>query len=162
MFNAGVKGLPADGSGAPTVDIPAAATQAEMESATSTSKFSTPGTQRFHPGAAKAWTNFSLSSGTVTVRSSHNVATVVQQSSGVYRVTFTTAMSSAFYCVMTAWSGGYVEGSTAIGYGYAPNVRNRSTTAFDLYLGNPSAGSNTNPTATNDGEIYAAVFGDFT
>lgn len=162
MFNGGVKGLPADGSAAPTIDIPVAANQAEMEAAANTTKFVTPGTERFHPGVAKAWANFSLASGVVTVRSSHNVSGIVQHASGTYRVTFTSALSNAFYVVIPGWSGQYVDGSTSTGYGYTPNPRNRTTTTFDLYLGNPSAGGNTNPVAVNDGEIYFVVYGDFT
>jgi hypothetical protein len=160
MLNAGIKGLPADSS-AVVPDVPSAANQTEMEAASSTTKFSTPGTEKFHPGVAKAWANFSLSAGVVTVRASLNVSTITQHASGAYRVTFTSALANAFYVVVPGWSGGYVEGSTVIGYGYTPNVRNRSTTTFDLYLGNPSAGGNTNPAVVNDGEIHFVVYGDF-
>lgn len=70
------------------------ASQAEMEAASSTTDFVTPGRTRFHPGVAKAWVRFTQSAGTVTVVASHNVSGVVRNGTGDYTVSFTTTFSS--------------------------------------------------------------------
>jgi len=72
-----------------------AAVQSDQETATSTSAAVVPAVQQFHPSAAKAWVNFTISAGTVTVRASYNVTSVTRNSAGDYTVNFTTAFSSA-------------------------------------------------------------------
>lgn len=73
------------------------ASQAEQETGTATDRVVAPGTQKFHPSAAKAWVYFTVSGTTVTVQASYNVASVTRNGVGNYRVNFTTAFSSANY-----------------------------------------------------------------
>lgn len=93
--------------------VPVAASQAEMEAASSNTVFATPGRTKNHPGVAKAWCTFDGTSGSPTVIAGHNVASVsVLASNYKFRITFTTAMSAATYgvaiCTKTAgW--GYID-----------------------------------------------------
>ena len=75
----------------------AAASQAEMEAASSNTVAVTPGRANFHPGVAKAWVYITISGGTVTVAASHNVSSVTDNAVGDYTTNFTTAFSSANY-----------------------------------------------------------------
>lgn len=70
-----------------------AATQAEMETGTSTTVGVTPGRQQFHPSAAKAWVQWNGS----TVLASYNVSSVTDNGSADQTINFTTAFSSANY-----------------------------------------------------------------
>lgn len=90
----------------------AAATQAEMEAATSTTVMVTPRRTQYHPGVAKAWVSFAGSNG--AINASSNVASVTRNSSGNYTITFTTAFSSANYAVMASCSGSTSGGSDNI------------------------------------------------
>jgi hypothetical protein len=75
---------------------PSAATQAEMEAASSTSVYATPGRTQYHPGVAKWWVNFSVSTlGVVTVNGSHNIASVTRNGAGDFTIDPTTDMSSS-------------------------------------------------------------------
>jgi hypothetical protein len=73
-----------------------AATQAEMESASSTSVASTPGRQQYHPSAAKGWVTFT---GTTpyTINGSYNVSSVTSNFTVAYRVNWDVDFSSANY-----------------------------------------------------------------
>lgn len=75
----------------------AIATQAEMEAATSTVKAVTPGRQKFHPSAAKAWIKGSYSAGVPQDDASYNVTSLDDDGIGLIGVNFTTAMSTANY-----------------------------------------------------------------
>lgn len=55
-------------------------------------------------GSAKAWVNFN-GTGTVAIRDSFNVTSILDSATGTYLVNFTTAMANANYCV-TASHGG--------------------------------------------------------
>jgi hypothetical protein len=77
---------------APTV--PAAATQSDQETATSTTTYASPGRQQFHPSAAKAWVRFNSAG---TVAASYNVSSVTDNGVGDWTVNFATAFSSASY-----------------------------------------------------------------
>ena len=57
-------------------------------------------TQNGITGIAKAWVNFTGSSG--TINGSFNVSSVTRNSTGDYTVAYTTAMTSANYCPATA------------------------------------------------------------
>jgi hypothetical protein len=70
-----------------------AATQAEMEAATSTTVGVTPGRTQYHPGVAKAWVQWVSS----TVLASYNVSSVTDNGSADQTINFTTAFSSASY-----------------------------------------------------------------
>lgn len=81
------------------------AVQSEMEAASSTTLAVTPGRQHYHPGMAKAW-GYVGSNGTLIA--GYNCASA-KGSTGAYSITFTTALSSANYCVIV--TGGNVSGS---------------------------------------------------
>jgi hypothetical protein len=72
------------------------ASEAEQETATATNKVVAPGTQHFHPSAAKAWGKFAGATGTSSV--AHNSSTA-RDSAGDYTVTITTDFTSADYVI---------------------------------------------------------------
>lgn len=81
-----------------------AVSQANQETATSNVTFVTPGRQQFHPSAVKAWAVFVPrgTNGAATVNASYNVSGVQHTATGVYEVSFSTAMSSTAYaCTAT-------------------------------------------------------------
>ncbi len=78
-----------------------AATQSDMETATSTTTAVTPAVVKNHPGTGKAWVKFAGSDGSISA--SYNVTSVTKNGTGDYTVNFTTAFSSANYAaVVTA------------------------------------------------------------
>lgn len=93
------------------------ATQADQETATSTSLAVTPGRQQFHPSAPKAWAYVTQAAGAYTLSSSYNIASINKTGVGVVQVNLTTAMSSALYAAIVTTSGGssIVQANTAIG-----------------------------------------------
>lgn len=77
--------------------IPAAATQAEMEAASSSTVYVSPARLQYHPGVKKGWANFQ-GSGTVTLRESHNVSSITDVAVGIWNVNLATDMSTTTYC----------------------------------------------------------------
>lgn len=74
-----------------------AASQAEMESASSTTVYVSPGRTQYHPGVAKAWCMFN-GTGTPAMVVSHNVdSSITDTGTGNYTITWTTDFSSADY-----------------------------------------------------------------
>ncbi len=90
------------------------ADQSEMEGASATNRAVTPGRVRYSPFAAKAWVYFTVSGTTVTVQASAGVSGVARNAAGDYTVTWSTAFSSANYCVaVTAGGSGVIAAVTA-------------------------------------------------
>lgn len=77
-------------------DIPA--TQAQMETATDTSKTVTPGRQQYHPGTVKGWVNFTVAA---AITGSRNVASITDNATGDWTVNWDTDFSGTDYCVVT-------------------------------------------------------------
>ncbi len=75
-----------------------AASQAEMESATSTTVYATPGRTQFHPGVAKFWLKATANS--TTLEASHNVTSVADTATGRMTVTIATDFSGVDWCCM--------------------------------------------------------------
>lgn len=73
----------------------AAATQAEMEAASSTSVASSPGRQHFHPGHPKCWAYVTVSGGTPTLQASFNITSITDTGAGQLTITIATDFSSA-------------------------------------------------------------------
>lgn len=73
------------------------ATQAEMELAAALDRIVAPGTQKFHPAAAKAWVVFDATGGVVAIKASYNVAAVRRIAAGQFMIDFGVPFSSAFY-----------------------------------------------------------------
>lgn len=76
--------------------VPTAATQADQETATSTTTYISPGRQQYHPSAAKAWVRFTTIT-TTTIAASYNVTSLTDNGSGDTTINFTTSFSSANY-----------------------------------------------------------------
>lgn len=75
----------------------AAATQAEMETATSTTTYVSPGRLQYHPASPKAWVLFDgTASNPITPAASYGISgNVAKSGTGLYSVTFSTAFASA-------------------------------------------------------------------
>lgn len=72
-----------------------AASQAEEEAASSTTVFTTPGRQHFHPGVAKYWVYLTNSGGTYTNAASYNHTSITDNGVGDITLTIATDFSSA-------------------------------------------------------------------
>lgn len=75
-----------------------AATQAEMEAASSTSVATTPGRQQYHPSAAKFWVYFT-GTGTPTIQASYNMTSITDFGTGYYGINIGTDFSSGNYAL---------------------------------------------------------------
>ena len=76
---------------------------------------------------ALAWVNFNGVT-TVTIRSSYNVSSVVRNSTGVYTINFSNAMSDANYCI-TGTAG--INASTTNSYPVNPLSYSTGSCQFD-------------------------------
>ena len=76
----------------------AAATQAQMEAASSNTVAATPSNTNFHPGVAKVWIKCDSSG---TIQASHNVSSITDAGTGEVTVTIATDFSSADYAIVT-------------------------------------------------------------
>lgn len=119
-----------------------AATQAEQESASSTSVYVSPGRQQFHPSAAKAWA--SIHDGGSTLQS-YNCDSTAKSATGVYTVTITNNMSATTYCGIAAT----MDSANA----YPANVNTRAVGSYKVNTYNSSG---TAADITNS----SAIFGD--
>jgi len=101
--------LQTNGAGAPTWTTIAsglsAATQAQMEAASSNTVAATPLNTNWHPGVAKAWINGSV---TGTINSSWNIASITDDGVGECTIFIATDFSSVNYVVAI----GITSGST--------------------------------------------------
>lgn len=119
-----------------------AASQAQMEAATSNSVAATPGTTQYHPGVAKVWVKFD-GTGTISITASHNVASLTDRGTGAYTVNLTTNFSSANYS--------YVAGSgwNEVSLGSAQAV---GSFRIDIF--------NSSGVAQDSSTVFAAAWGD--
>lgn len=74
-----------------------AASQAEMEAASSTAVYASPGRTQYHPGVCKGWVRFNSSA---TIAASHNVSSITDSGLGSFTVVWDTDFSSGNYCVL--------------------------------------------------------------
>ena len=79
------------------VQFPDFATQAEMEAAAAVDKMVSPGQQKFHPGTAKAWANFSTLGGVLTIKSMYGISGIVRTGVGQCTVTFAAPFANVDY-----------------------------------------------------------------
>ena len=70
------------------------ATQANQETATSTTTVVSPGRQQYHPSAAKAWLSCHYAAGVPTIDASYNVTSLTDTGTGTITINLTTAFSS--------------------------------------------------------------------
>lgn len=76
--------------------ITGVASQADQETATSIVTAVTPGRQKYHPSAAKAWVQHD---GTGVIAGSYNITSVIKNSTGDYTVTLTVPFSNENYSI---------------------------------------------------------------
>lgn len=81
-----------------------AASQAEQETASSTSVYVSPGRQQFHPSAAKAWLRCNTAG---TILLSYNITSITDTGTGAVTVTIATDFSTADYTVVATPEAGY-------------------------------------------------------
>ena len=81
----------------------AAATQAEMESASSTTAAATPGRTHYHPGVAKYWVHFNIDG---TINTSYNTTSITDTAAGDHTVNIGTDFSGASWCALSCQDGG--------------------------------------------------------
>lgn len=121
-----------------TIDVPIAS-QGEAETGTDNDVAMTPlrvsDRLAVTPGVAKAWVNFS-GAGSATVNASHNIASVVRNSTGNYTVTFAAAMADVNYVVLATIGSGANFAGMVMERG--PSALTKSTTAFNIYCANAS------------------------
>jgi hypothetical protein len=127
---------------------PTAATQADQESASSTSVFVSPARQQYHPSAAKAWVAYQ-GTGTPGVLASYNVSSVTRASAANYTVNWTTAFSSGNYAAIVQ---GNDNGSGAGSFALVETI---SASSIYLVTVNPSTLSQADAS-----RVCALAFGD--
>jgi hypothetical protein len=108
-------------SAAPAASGLAAATQAEMEAATSNTVAATPSKTQYHPGVAKAWLH--AAGDGLSITASYNITSITDSGTGIINVTLATAFSDNTYNVCGTARSHYsiglivvVENSPAAGY----------------------------------------------
>ncbi len=100
------------------------ATQAEMETATSTTDVVSPGRVQNHPGVAKAW---AYVAGDGTITASHNITTSnCRTGLGTYTITITTDFSSANYAIIfqLMLGSGFIYTTAQAAGSFSVNIRN--------------------------------------
>lgn len=106
-----------------------AASQAEMEAASSTTVGVTPGRTQYHPGVAKFWVTFTFVATVPTITVSHNVSSLSDNGVGDCTVNFTTSFSAANFAVSGFGTKG--TGSEA----YSASVTTRATGSVRVVTG---------------------------
>ncbi|MCA9840861.1 MAG: hypothetical protein KC475_01985 [Cyanobacteria bacterium HKST-UBA03] len=81
-----------------TAGVLETATATEQQSATATDKIVTPARQQQHPSAAKAWISFT-GTGTITINEDYGVASITDNGTGHYTITFDTAFAATTYAM---------------------------------------------------------------
>lgn len=137
--------LTSAGAAAPTWATPSTnATAAEMEAASITNAWSTPGLQQRHPGHPKAWVRWTPqgSNGACAVSSSYNVDGVSRTATGTYTVTFTTDFADTSYSMV-----GAARFNTALGL--TVNQGTAATGSCVVYLVDFGGGASDAPASAN-------------
>jgi hypothetical protein len=105
-------------------------------------------------GSARAWVNFSATSGTITVNSSYNVSSVTYVSTGIYTANFTNAFADTSYSWSASSGFNSVNGNTFVSA--PPNVA-LSTWKTTTTLRVASCTSNATPTNPNSDDVSIMV-----
>jgi hypothetical protein len=82
--------------------VPALATQADQETATSTTTFVSPARQHFHPSAAKCWARVTVSGGAPTLQENYNITSISDTGTGRLTITIATDFSGAGWCALSS------------------------------------------------------------
>jgi hypothetical protein len=128
----------------------APASQAEMEAASATGVFSSPGRQQHHPGHPKAWYHYDQT-GTATLVADYGVSSISDDATAKHTVTFDTAFSAANY--ITA---GTTEGQTGdySWYHYDAGVGTFTPTAISIVT------TRSDGAATDKDNVFGIFCGD--
>lgn len=126
-----------------------AASQAEMETATSNTVFSTPGRQQLHPGHPKAWVIYNQATGPSVV-ASYNVSSVTDNGAGIYTVNWDADFSDTNYSVLVS----------TIGAGSGNNAVTCSATAGTRSVGSQQFLTQQLTSALDRDGNCVAAFGD--
>lgn len=131
----------ADGS---SITPAAAATQAEMEAASSNTVMATPANVNWHPGVAKAWIKCNAAG---AIQASHNITSITDNGTGDVTVTIATDFSSVNYAILP----GNISGQA-----YVTTVQSTSQAAgvFQGITQNPGSGT------ADPNNWFFACFGD--
>lgn len=140
--------------GAAWIDLEAAgsgltaASQTEMEAATSNTVAATPGGTQYHPGVAKFWVNFTSVTTTV-INESYNVTSLADNGTGRTTVTIATDFSNNTYATLV--TGRY----------HADSNNTRFSSVTDTYtVGTVSVRTSVSPDTAADSITYVLGFGD--
>jgi len=125
-----------------------AASQAQMEAASSTTQFATAGNTNWHPGVAKAWACISIAAGTPALDTSHNITSIADTATGVITIAIATDFSSANYCIALG-----IRIATA----NEENIYASTQAAGEIVLHTRAAGGGLTDIT---GGAYASCFGD--
>ncbi len=110
-----------------------AAVKAVQIAAISTTDFTNPAVQQFHPSAAKFWCKFDGTLvGTNPPISGYNVATVGRSSSGVYIITFITPFSNSDYVVDITTNFATGTGNAGFGDIYSQDISSCIINTFGI------------------------------
>lgn len=130
------------------VVVPVAATQAEMEAASSTTAMVTPQNFKWSPFAAKAWVKWGVTS---TILASAGVSSITDNGTGDWTVNWSTAFSSANY------SAQYSIEFSAVGASFSSGIRNGGLAAGSCRV---TSINSTDGTALDCSTNHVAAFGD--
>ncbi len=98
-------------------------------------------------GSAKAWVNFNGVT-TASIRASYNVSSVTRTATGIYTVSFTSALADTNYAVIGS---ARIIGSSSIFMPYPDNVLTTSSVSVHSLVSNTGTGA--------DGTyVYVAIF----
>lgn len=122
-----------------------AASQAQMEAASSAAVNVTPSVMQNHPGVCKGWVNFTV--GAVNT-ASHNVTSITDTGTAKWAIVWATDFSSAAYCCVTG-SEATANNETAVDTLSAGGVNVKMYRSDD-----------TNTAETNSTASHVAAFGD--
>lgn len=120
-----------------------AATKSNQQTGTSTTTVVTPAQQQSHDSAAKAWVNFTGSTG--AINASYGVTSVNRTGAGNYTITLSTAFASAVNYVAT----GTVEDNAANTYLKFGSGANKTTTTIAVFVLAAGGGSTVDPGFVN-------------
>lgn len=117
---------------------------------TSGNNNSTP--EEINQGRAKAWINLD-GTGTISIRNQFNVSSITDEATGIYKITFTTAMPNANYVVVT--TSGQGASAFSVLHDSGGGVY-RAPTVDDFLVRH----ANTSGTGVDRQQVAVAVFGD--
>lgn len=125
----------------------AAATQAEMEAASSTTAYATPGRLKYHPNVPKAWGYITYGGGTPTFLTGNNISSLGDDGTGQVTVNFTTSFSGNQFAPVLS-----VESSSLTAC--------RTATFFTLATGSVKVSIVDEGASNVDGPFTIAILGD--